>query len=228
MSWTTPGSVPWGGTTPPTGPGDGTAPSAPDAPGVPGAPGVPSAPGVPGEWPTPPVVWGPPGQGVVASRVGMLASYGQRVGAMLLDVLVSLVPWLVAGPFAWLTAERTPSPLGHTNVMTTTAGDWAILAALALQVLVWVANRWVVQGRTGQSLGKRVLGIRLADARGLAGGPGPVGPVGGPVGGGRTVGRELAHVLDWPGPLGFMWPLWDPLGQTFADEVTGTVVVRVR
>lgn len=183
------------------------------------------------EWPTPPIVWGPPGEGVVASRVGTLASYGQRVGAMLLDVLVSLVPWLVAGPFAWLTAERTQSPLGHTNVMTTTAGDWAVLAALALQVLVWVANRWVVQGRTGQSVGKRVLGIRLADARGLGAlgsVAGAAGPAGGPVGGGRTVGRELAHVLDWPGSLGYLWPLWDPLRQTFADKVTGTVVVRVR
>lgn len=220
MSWTTPGSVPWGGTTPP------------DAGGPPQDPtGPPPAwgtPGPPGEWPTPPIAWGPPGQGVVASRAGGLASYGQRVGAMLLDVLVSLVPWLVAGPFAWLTAERTQSPLGHTNVMTTTAGDWVILAALVVQAVVWVANRWAVQGRTGQSLGKRVLGIRLADARGAGGADGPAGPVGGPVGRGRTVGRELAHVLDWPGPLGFMWPLWDPLRQTFADKVTGTVVVRVR
>lgn len=179
----------------------------------------------PGEWPTPPVVWGPPGEGVVASRAGTLASFGQRVVAMLVDVLVSLAPWLVAGPFAWLTAERTQSPLGHTNVMTTEAGDWAILAALGVQVLLWVANRWAVQGRTGQSVGKRVVGVRLADARGGVGG---LGPVGGPVGGGHTVVRELAHVLDWPGPLGFMWPLWDPLHQTFADKVAGTVVVRVR
>jgi len=45
----------------------------------------------------------------------------------------------------------------------------------------------------------------------------------------RAAGRRDApRVFDWPGPLGFMWPLWDPLGQTFADKVTGTVVVRVR
>ena len=219
MTWTTPGSVPWGGTTPPEG-------SQPPAPW--------GAAGAPGEWPTPPIAWGPPGEGVVRNGAGDLASYGQRIGAMLLDVLVSLVPWLVAGPFAWLTAERTQSPLGHTNVMTTTAGDWAILAALALQAVLWVANRWLVQGRTGQSLGKRRVGIRLADARGVGAAsgpgslPGPAGPVGGPVGARRTVGRELAHVLDWPGPLGFMWPLWDPLRQTFADKVSGTVVVRVR
>lgn len=224
MTWTTPGSVPWGGTTPP----EGRQP--PSAVGPEGAQAPASWPttAAPGEWPTPPVAWGPPGEGVLASRAGTLASYGQRIGAMLLDVLVSLLPWLVAGPFAWLTAERTQSPLGHTNVMTTAAGDWAVLAALALQVVLWVANRWVVQGRTGQSLGKRRVGIRLADARGVGRAGGPAGPVGGPVGAGRTVGRELAHVLDWPGPLGFMWPLWDPLRQTFADKVTGTVVVRVR
>lgn len=220
MTWTTPGSVPWGGTTPP----EGTPPPSAVGPEGAQAPAWGAA-GAPGEWPTPPIAWGPPGQGVVASGAGTLASYGQRVGAMLLDVLASLVPWLVAGPFAWLTAERTQSPLGHTNVMTTTAGDWAVLAALALQVVLWVANRWVVQGRTGQSFGKRRVGIRLADARGVTGG---YGALGGSVGGGRTVGREFAHVLDWPGPLGFMWPLWDPLRQTFADKVSGTVVVRVR
>ncbi|WP_225752716.1 RDD family protein [Actinotalea sp. Marseille-Q4924] len=150
-------------------------------------------------------------------RRGVLATWLQRVGAHLVDVLVALAPWLVAGPFAYLTAERGVDVFGEPSIMTTTAGDWAVLAALAVQVALWIANRWVLQGRTGRSVGKRVLGLRLADQR-----------TGVVPGTGRTIGREIAHVLDWPGPLGFLWPLWDRLTQTFADKVSSTVVVRER
>ncbi|EYR63287.1 hypothetical protein N866_01700 [Actinotalea ferrariae CF5-4] len=151
------------------------------------------------------------------TRRGVLASWLQRVGAYLVDVLAALAPWLVAGPFAYLTADRGVDIFGEPSIMTTPAGDWAVLAALAVQVVLWVANRWVLQGRTGRSVGKRVLGLRLADQR-----------TGVVPGAGRTIGRELAHVLDWPGSLGFLWPLWDPLTQTFADKVSSTVVVRER
>lgn len=151
------------------------------------------------------------------TRRGVLATWLQRVGAYLVDVLVALAPWLVAGPFAYLTAERGADVFGEPSVTTTTAGDWAVLAALAVQVVLWIGNRWVLQGRTGRSVGKRVVGLRLADRR-----------TGVVPGTGRTIGREIAHVLDWPGPLGFLWPLWDRLTQTFADKLSGTVVVRER
>ncbi|WP_249051602.1 RDD family protein [Cellulomonas fimi] len=155
--------------------------------------------------------------GAPPSRQAELASWLQRVGAMLLDHLVALLPWLVAGPFAWFTADRGVDIFGEPSIMTSTAGDWVMLAALAIQAGIWVWNRWIRQGRTGRSVGKQALGLRLADAT-----SGQVPGVG------RTIGRDFAHVLDWPGSLGYLWPLWDPRNQTFADKVVSTVVVRER
>jgi hypothetical protein len=41
-------------------------------------------------------------------------------------------------------------------------------------------------------------------------------------------GREIAHVLDGAVYIGYLWPLWDRLNQTFADKIVGSVVVRDR
>lgn len=94
------------------------------------------------------------------------------------------------------------------------------VVAVVLGLLAWavfvVWSSCVRQGRTGQSLGKRVLGIRLVDAA-----------TGRPVGVGRAVLRQVAHLLDTlPFLLGYLWPVWDEWRQTFADKVCSTLVVR--
>ncbi|WP_067536731.1 RDD family protein [Nocardia crassostreae] len=87
-----------------------------------------------------------------------------------------------------------------------------ISAAMLVAILL---NVVVAQGRTGRSFGKRVLGLRLVDARS-----------GQPVGVVRAVLRQCAHLLDLlPIGVGFLWPLWDPHGRTFADKLTRTVVI---
>ncbi len=85
----------------------------------------------------------------------------------------------------------------------------------SLAVVVW--NRYVRQGRRGQSLGKQALGIRPGSAQDAQ-----------PIGAGMAFGRDVAHVLDGVVYIGYLWPLWDPMNQTFADEVVGSVVVRDR
>lgn len=87
----------------------------------------------------------------------------------------------------------------------------ALLAEPA--IALWLAYR---EGTTGQSPGKRRLGIRLERA-----------DTGTPIGFGQAIVRRLVHILDaLPCYLGFLWPLWDERRQTFADKVTATVVVR--
>lgn len=72
------------------------------------------------------------------------------------------------------------------------------------------------QGKTGQTIGKSVLGTRLVGDR-----------TGQPVGAGMAFVRSLAHILDsMPFYLGYLWPLWDAKRQTFADKVCATVVVK--
>jgi len=75
-----------------------------------------------------------------------------------------------------------------------------------------IYNRCILAGRTGQSWGKRVVGIHLLGEQ-----------TGRPIGGGLAFGRELAHVLDGFLYIGYLWPLWYAKRQTFADKVCGTV-----
>lgn len=79
------------------------------------------------------------------------------------------------------------------------------------------ATLWLVyqEGTTGQSVGKKALNIRLVREY-----DGQV------LGFGLAFVRRLCHVLDGLACyVGFLWPLWDPKRQTFADKIMTTVVV---
>ncbi|MDP9799914.1 putative RDD family membrane protein YckC [Catenuloplanes nepalensis] len=96
-------------------------------------------------------------------------------------------------------------------------GNAALYYGLAvLGFVVWGYNRWWRAGRTGQSWGRALLGIRLVGAATER----PIGP-------GRAVLRDLAHLLDDVILyIGYLLPLWTARRQTLADMVTGTVVIR--
>jgi uncharacterized RDD family membrane protein YckC len=84
----------------------------------------------------------------------------------------------------------------------------------AIGLAIW--NMIVRQGRTGWSIGKQVIGIRLIGEQ-----------TGQPIGPGLTFVRALCHVLDsLPCYLGYLWPLWDAKRQTFADKIMSTVVIE--
>jgi uncharacterized RDD family membrane protein YckC len=72
---------------------------------------------------------------------------------------------------------------------------------------------------SGQTPGKRALGIRVYDFG--AGG-------GGGIGFGRGVIRYLGRLLSGiPCLLGYLWMLWDKEKQTWHDKIASTVVVPV-
>ena len=72
-------------------------------------------------------------------------------------------------------------------------------------------------GATGQTLGKRALGIRVIDLR-----------AGGPIGYGRGVIRYLGRIISTiPLFLGYFWMLWDREKQCWQDKMAGSVVVPV-
>ena len=87
-----------------------------------------------------------------------------------------------------------------------------------LQILVGVAYYGVLEGGdTGQTLGKKVCGIRVVDAD--TGRPG--------IGVGRGIGRYFARWLSAiPLGLGYFWMLWDAKKQTWHDKLVSTVVVK--
>lgn len=93
---------------------------------------------------------------------------------------------------------------------------WIIVAVvLWLASLGWnIYNRWIVGGRTGQSVGKRVTKIALISET-----------TGHPIGAGNAFLRDIVHILDGAAYIGYLWPLWDEKRQTFADKLMRTIVV---
>jgi uncharacterized RDD family membrane protein YckC len=148
--------------------------------------------------------------------VSPFAHWGARVGAYLLDNVIISAPTLVGYGVALATAEVVRDPFtGAATPEPTTAGVLAILLGLLAQLALWVWNRGIRQGRTGQSLGKSAAGIRLVREQG-----------GAPLGTGTALLRDFAHIADAPLYLGYLWPLWDGRRQTFADKIVSTVVVK--
>ncbi len=165
--------------------------------------------GAPGGWPVtshPIAAWMPPAY----------AHWGWRVLAYVLDDLLAWLPYGLAGVYAFATAEWTVDAYGYpVRQPTQTAGVVTLVAAL-VGLAVWGWNRWVRQARTGQSLGKRAVGIRLVSQETDA-----------PPGVWMCLVRDVAHVLDsFVLYLGWLWPLWDAKRQTLADKAVRTVVLR--
>jgi len=152
-----------------------------------------------------------PAGGYVADQPGYymgraLANWPQRVGAYLIDYLIAAIPAFLAVLLFSGTSSGNDASAG--------AGLVAFLLYL-VSLGVWIYNRAIQQGRTGQSWGKQVLNLRLVR---MADGQ--------PMGGGMAFVRDLAHIIDaLPCYLGYLWPLWDNRRQTFADKIMNTVVL---
>ena len=70
---------------------------------------------------------------------------------------------------------------------------------------------------SGQTIGKKVMGIRVVDFNS-----------GGPIGFGRGVVRYLGKIVSSiPCGLGYLWMLWDKEKQCWHDKIATTVVVPV-
>jgi uncharacterized RDD family membrane protein YckC len=128
----------------------------------------------------------------VRAAAGPRAGFWRRVVAALLDgVLVS----------AFILAVNAVS---------------ASIAVLALTSLLGLAYVVVLEGgASGQTLGRRAVGIRVVDADG-----------GGPIGIPRALLRWAA---EWLSALilllGYLWMLWDSEKQTWHDKLASTLVV---
>jgi uncharacterized RDD family membrane protein YckC len=228
-----PGPPPPGGPPPPPGPGGSWSPPPPGGGGAPWPPNQPpGGPGgpPPGPWQQPPPGGYGYGHGPGTGGYALpKASWGARLAAALLDfVIVGLfsVPALIAlfaGP-----TEIERCSVDESGSITIgedlnalcegpTNGTWAAFFVLeAVAFVGGVAYFGVMEGGSGQTVGKRALGIRVADAT-----------TGQPIGTGRGVGRYFARWLSaLPCYIGFLWPLWDDQSQAFHDKVVTTVVVK--
>lgn len=90
-------------------------------------------------------------------------------------------------------------------------------ASLAISFALFTAYCTILLGENGQTLGKRLFGIRVVRSGG------------GPVTYTRAFWRTLLYALSWQPlflGLGFLWALWDRRKQTWHDKIVDTVVIR--
>lgn len=141
------------------------------------------------------------------------ASWIQRVGAYMIDSL-ALMPYIIG--LLVMSAATVPGTdsFGNTVGQPSSAGLGSMALGGLVSFVLWAWNRWFLAGRTGQSLGKKAVGLtmqREADGQ--------------PLGVWMAFVRDLAHYVDGFFYLGYLWPIWDPKRQTFSDKLTKTVVV---
>ena len=129
-----------------------------------------------------------------AANPAAYANWGQRVAAYLIDYLPIIVLELIG-------------VIVH-NVA------FSLLVLLA-SIGWWIYNRCIQAGRTGQSLGKKTLRLRLLGEK-----------TGEPIGAGMAFARDICHILDSLACyIGWLFPIWDAKRQTFADKIVSTVVI---
>ncbi|WP_455360332.1 RDD family protein [Streptomyces sp. SYSU K21746] len=128
------------------------------------------------------------------------AHWGLRFAGTLIDGLIYMVPYVLV-----LIGGSIGDSVG---MILSVIGGLGLIG-----VMIW---QLIQEGKTGQTIGKKAMGIRLlreADGQ--------------PLGVGMAFVRRLAHFLDSLACyLGWLWPLWDAKKQTFADKVCSSVVVK--
>ncbi len=162
--------------------------------------------------PPPPGGYEAPSYGVRAG--GELAAWPLRVGAFLIDYLLYVpgyILYILGAP------KATTVTSGGTSSLVATGGSTPLMLVGALYIVaIAIWNRWL-RGGAGQSLGKRVVGLRLLGES-----------TGQPIGAGQAFLRDVAHIVDSIiCYIGFLFPLWDAKRQTIADKIVKSVVVRV-
>ncbi|RXS64327.1 RDD family protein [Streptomyces sp. TM32] len=170
--------------------------------------------------------YGQPGMPGMGMPTGY-ASWGARLCALLIDgLIVGLAPGVLYG-IAAIVALSSASDVSSCayndyQCQSDAAGPPAftviliILAALA--AMAGGIFMLVKEGNTGQTVGKKAMSIRLVRE-----------DTGQPLGFGMAFVRRLAHFLDSIACyIGWLWPLWDDKGQTFADKAVGSVVVKTQ
>jgi uncharacterized RDD family membrane protein YckC len=91
----------------------------------------------------------------------------------------------------------------------------ALGSLISLIGLAFAIYNAYLNGSTGQSVGKKVVGTRVVSET-----------TGQPIGGGAGIIRWLAHIIDSIiCGIGYLFPLWDAKKQTIADKIMKTVVI---
>jgi uncharacterized RDD family membrane protein YckC len=143
-----------------------------------------------------------------------LAGWWQRVGSLLLDILILDVPYFV---LIGIVSAAT-----RTTVDGVSRGNGAATAVLTIAFFLGQGVYFTLLNGTGrgQTPGNKAPGIAVRDIR-----------TGEPIGPGRAFLRWFVRLLLYivliPGIINDLMPLWSASRQTIADKAANSVMIRV-
>ncbi|MCX6512860.1 MAG: RDD family protein [Actinobacteria bacterium] len=196
-------------------------PTVPLAAAPPAAPVAAAAPMEPTPTPPAPPIWQGSPQAPMApapvdiSGVGTLATYGQRLGGLLLDVLIMTVLFFIIFIVAMVIGGLfTSGPTS--NILSGVATGFFVVLLLGVRggyPIIFLVKR-------GQTPGMKIVKIHCVTLDGHA------------ITWGRSIGRTASQLLLSLIPFGLgniidlLSPLWDVKRQTLHDKMAGTLVVQ--
>ena len=185
------------------------------------------------DWPAPPPYWtwwtkqsGAASPPTSSSPVGDIrqnsyATWATRLAGALIDgALVYVLPWIVSlivTSFTDVIGRTFSVPLDYTVLAMLSIRLPALILVVGTPGLVFLfIAQILMEGKTGQSVGKRLVRIRIVSIH-----------TGQPIGIATAFARRAYRFVNvLPLGAGFLWPLWDKNRQTLADKLVDTVVVK--
>ena len=149
-----------------------------------------------------------------SDAAGQLASWGNRAVAFLWDALYVLPAFVVAVCGQFLVSWGRTIPEERLNTDPERIGLIVLLSGLAWGLVRLARNRFLDQGKTGWSYGKRKVGIRALNAS-----------TGKPIGVSNAIFRDLINgVLNIVVFISYLWALSNPRHQTLGDKFFNVTV----
>jgi uncharacterized RDD family membrane protein YckC len=164
----------------------------------------------------------PAGAAVPSAAARERATFGRRLAAFTVDLLVlagaTLLLFFVAGVAVTIDIMREDGALPDAELQRRVERRFEspeVEAVTTAAAGVLFAGFWLLGHGLGVTPGKKALGVRVVRTDGRR--PGPLW---------GTVRAFAALLGALPLLLGYLWALWDPEGRTWHDRLAGTHVVR--
>jgi uncharacterized RDD family membrane protein YckC len=170
-------------------------------------------------YPQPQYGYGAPVGPLAAPR----ASFGQRLGATIIDWIVIGIPiGIIEGIATAMFASsiaityNADGTVANADVTNGSKAGAALLVSVFLPLILYVAYYVIMIGR-GQTVGDKVAGIRIIDANGN-----PPGFLKAFI---RLIVQQILGGIFF---ITYLWVLWDPDKQTLHDKAAGTICISAR
>jgi uncharacterized RDD family membrane protein YckC len=146
------------------------------------------------------------------------ASIVQRAGAIIIDGFISIGIYLaISGVLLLGKIDPNTGQINTTNISNLTGKPPAEAVGYILGNIIFYSSfYYILMIARGQTVGDKVVGIRLIDAKGKA--PGYR----------RAIMRFIVQNVCGIFLISYLWVLWDREEQTLHDKLAGTISISIK